>query len=268
MKKNFYYFLGFVKSFFSYFDRFIFNSFSLLSIIAMFLCTIVLITFTITQITTSMGTTVIFKDTTDWILTLLGFDIDNLTNNKYVSILGMISSVVAVLVTLWFSVITTIKYFRQKHELRKKSLIKKEYIHEDGKDDLEVMYNYYKKADEVIVFSGDFSWLDKHEKLKEIILLLVYERKITFVSYKSEEFVERSISNIKLYEEIKCRFKFDSDLKIKCSLVKANQGIVFLSKVDNTIEGGDKNIFVISGRNDGRDLLNTISAFCNPFVHE
>ena len=254
-----------IKYFLFRLERFFVSITTITAIIAMFACTIILISFTATQMNTEIGVGSIYKDISNWTLNTAGISVADLNNQQYRSLLVSFTGSIAVLVTLWFSIITTIKYIYNRSELKRHSLIKKERIYQDGTDDLNVMLRFYKKADKVTVFSGDFSWINANTKLKSVILRLASEKKISLVSYKSRDDVIKAINDTEIFETLEPRFIFDNEMKIKCSLVNTNQSSAFLYKVDKLVEGGGLNVCIISSRDDANYLLETLASFCIPF---
>jgi hypothetical protein len=237
----------------------------LLSMLMMFFTTYILVTFTFTQVALSVGSSTSFKKQTDFFLSLINIETNNLNPTQYTALLAAVIGAVAVLVTLWFSVASLISYLKHRNELSKKALIQKEMVYTDGEEDLKVMLRYYKNANSVIVFSGDFSWISKNNELLRVIQRLSSESKISFVSYKSANVVESAIGST-LYNEFHQRFRFDQDTQLKCSLVKINHSKVFIYKVDREVEGGDKNVCIIPGKDDARYLLETLESLCKQYA--
>lgn len=60
---------------------------------------------------------------------------------------------------------------------KRRSPIKEKPVYRDGEDDLDIMHEYYRGASNVIVFSGDFSWISSSQKLKKEISRLSEEKK-------------------------------------------------------------------------------------------
>ncbi len=236
----------------------------LLAILAMFYSAFVLVSLTSTQVSVSFGWSPVFKSHTDGVLNLLGFKAADMSNQQYVSVLSALVGSMAVVVTLWFAIATLLKYIEQRRELANKAVIKKEIVHLDGKDDLAIMLRYFKDADAVTVFSGDFSWLLVDEKLRFQVNRLVRERKISFVSYKDELIVRNSVGQ--LYDQFAPYFRYEPSCRLKCSLVTINQTRVFLYKVDTTAEGGDKSVCIVSSKDEARYLLETLNTLCARYI--
>lgn len=57
-------------------------------------------------------------------------------------------------------------------------------------DDLKVMLEYYKRAEEITVFAGDFNWINSNTDLKNVILSLARQNKIRLISNKDRDRVK------------------------------------------------------------------------------
>lgn len=266
MKAVYYRFGVPIIQFFRYLEGAAIRLLTILAILAMFLSTAILIAFTEAQISMSLGIDSAAKQVPDYIFSYVGVDVGSLDSAKYVSLLSSSIGVVAVAVTLWFSFVTTIKYFNNIQEAKKHSIIGKAPVYEDGVDDLKVMLKYYKVANEVTVYSGDFSWVTKDEKLKIEVVRLASEQKISMISYKDESNVKAALNDSILFESLKDCFIFNSSVNKKCSLVRINNKAVFLYKVNNKVIGGKNNVCILYGRGDGEYLVESISSLCKPHI--
>lgn len=253
-----------IKNIFNKLDRALVSTLTITSLIIMISCTFILISLTATQISSAPNPESIFTKVSNLVLSSLAIPTSEITAEKYRSLASTITGVIAVLVTLWFAVVTTVKHMYGKIEQKRRSPIKEKPVYRDGEDDLDIMHEYYRGASNVIVFSGDFSWISSSQKLKKEISRLSEEKKISFISYKSEKNVEKSITDKEMYRKIKDLMQFDSKFKIKCSLVQGIQSSAFLYKVDETSVGGNKKICIISGTGDARYLLSALSSLCEP----
>ena len=106
-------------------------------------------------------------------------------------------------VSLILTVYAFCQYRKAQDNIKKASPIQTIKIKEDGIDDLKVMLPYYKKAEKVTVFAGDFSWITQNEEMLEAILALVNKQAINFVSYKTEEIVSGAINNTSIFRQVK-----------------------------------------------------------------
>jgi hypothetical protein len=132
------------------------------------------------------------------------------------------------------------------------------------------MLEHYKLAEKVIVFSGDFSWIRSNEYLKEEMYRLAKLKKLSLISYKSEEIVKTAIEDEKVFDyfKSKARFHFNSNKKIKCSLVQIRGNLTFLYNSDQTPCGGKNKVCVIYSNNSGRALLDILGPLCLDYERE
>lgn len=96
-----------------------------------------------------------------------------------------------------------------------------------GVEDIRVMASYYRRADFVAVFSGDFSWIAVDNEIKKIIENLVESNKIRFYSSKSRNVVAGSLGR-EIFDRYLPFFHFNSPAEFKASLVKMQGGAQYL----------------------------------------
>jgi hypothetical protein len=236
------------------------------SIFLMLGCTYVLVAFTATQVAvaTKQAPVPVLAGSTRWILSIVGVDTSKVTASDYPDVLSAAVGAVAVLVTLWYSVTTTAAFFRYKKDLQRKALVREEPVYQEGRDDLDAMEKYYRGAESVIVFSGDFSWLNSSHPLVAETDRLCQSRKIKFVSYKTEQDVRAGLGQ--RFSAYETQFVFDSGIKLKCSLVQKGQRKVLLYVADTTVDSdGAKKVCVISGKDEAQYLLQTIDELCKNY---
>ncbi len=156
------------------------------------------------------------------------------------------------------ALVTAVYQFIRKDKINP---IKKHYVR-NRDDDLLKMVEYYENAEEVYVFSGDFSWIGKNSKLKNAITRLQKANKIRFFSYKSETQVEQGLDNEedrKFFRDLYHLFEFNVPAKIKCSWIKRQMDSLLVYKVDASFDGpGVATVNVLTGQGRARYLLDVI----------
>lgn len=65
------------------------------------------------------------------------------------------------------SLVTFISYFRKNVGFRRKSCFRKKEIFNTGKDDVQIMCDFFKGANFVAIYSHSFGWLKKARKLEK-----------------------------------------------------------------------------------------------------
>lgn len=65
------------------------------------------------------------------------------------------------------SLVTFISYFRKNVDFRRKSCFRKREIFNTGEDDVKIMYDFFKGANFVAVYSYSFEWIKKVTKLEK-----------------------------------------------------------------------------------------------------
>jgi hypothetical protein len=123
------------------------------------------------------------------------------------------------------------------------------------------MYKYYEKAEGILVFSGDFSWLKNDTRISS--LLLGKGDRVTYTSYKSRAEIEASLGH-DLFGAVEKRFRFARPVPLKCSIVSYSADKVFLYKTQFVAANGDikSMICVVSPSDDSRYLLDALEGLC------
>lgn len=176
----------------------------------------------------------------DLLITTKVDDINQLTNDSYSNYVSGFLGVWGTLGAASATVGTCIYWRRFNREVKRRvAAAEQRFNRRQGFDvepvqegtigDLKWMTPYYRNAGKIIVFAGSFDWLNNYKPLRKIIVELAKKDKITFISYRDEGVVRNALSKIEisdgdsgstnLYDILKERFRFNSGLKIICSLV-------------------------------------------------
>lgn len=234
----------------------------------MFLAAGVLYALTATQVATSVGGRVhpFWRSISNFVLKLMGTAPDRLEGSKYSEALSVVIGAVGVVVTVYFALTAFISILKSRRDLEKRSLIRSRRVFTDGVEDVDEMLRFYERAEWVVVFAGDFSWLNPASALLSSVQRLASAGKITLVSYKSEETVRQSIEST-VYAELAHCFRFEPDRKLKCSLVRVGHRNVLLYLVDAVADDIDyKQVCTVDGRDNARYLMETMENLCRPFI--
>lgn len=113
---------------------------------------------------------------------------------------------------LLLSMITLASYLKKRSVERKVSCFKKNEVINSGKDDVDIMCQYYENADFVSISSTSFEWLKNNQKAKDILENLAKYGKLNL-------FTSGEITHVK-----KC---FDDCTNMKNSLKKSNASLRF-----------------------------------------
>lgn len=177
--------------------------------------------------------------------------------------LSLVLNTLFFLVSFLFAVAPVLVIFKHKKELKKSKSIKPYRIYRDGVDDQKIMKDYYRNAEELIVYSGDFSWVATNRDLREEIIRLSNVRKITLVSYKSENVVKSGVSDEDLFRILIPCFVFDYKQQIKCSYIKRGGSSYFLYKFESMLAGETvSHVYVLTDSHETRYLLEILGKFC------
>lgn len=244
-------------------DRITIFIFHILAIGFLILATTLLMSLAVDQFDHKSTAGTLSRTINQTLLELFGIDHSNFGKQEYQQVLSTIMAAVTVLVTLWFAVVTFIKHIHNKSVLRREGYIETNPVYQTGKEDLACMLKYFRSASEVTVFSGDFSWIKDNVELRNQVIRLADEEKISFISSKSKSRVKSAISNDSVFDSLAHLFHFNSGIEVKCSIVSNNSNSVLLYKVDDSYKHGDVKVCVASGKGDAYYLLKAIRAFCD-----
>lgn len=196
----------------------------------------------------------------DWITTTsiscLGINKLDLPGDSYKSYVITIKDVSIALLSLWLAFIPLFAIWKKRVELAKKSSFIVRPIHTDGEDDYKILIQYLKNAENVVLFSGNFSWLTKHQFFHQRVRELHNEGKIKLISYRTREEVINAIRDTAVVDELGNSFIFESRCKIKASFIRTLNKYVFLYK--NTEE---KKVVILRETEDSRYILKAINEF-------
>lgn len=199
-----------------------------------------------------------------YIFKIVGYDVVSLPPTQYSAILSTTSSTVALVVAICFAVFSAINLVKHRKDVKKQAIIQTKRVYVDGVDDLKIMLDYYKLAEKVVVYAGDFDWLTKNKDLKNEISRLAKEEKIDLFSHRDENTIKNSIDDDEIFNLLIPRFHFDYDKRIKCSIVETKGNQVFLYKSEQKIVGRENNVCIIQGINEGQYLLQIIINLLGP----
>jgi len=157
----------------------------------------------------------------------------------YASLLSYLLTILLVLVTFIFGLTPLLNYFQQRRERKKNRFAISHEIYEPEKDDLEIMYKHFSRSEMVKVISGDYSWICKHQKLKDVLIELAQNGKLKLISYKSQQQVVAGIANQNIFNQLRGCFSFENqDRILKCSYVTRPGLDIFLYRYTD-YRGGD-----------------------------
>lgn len=213
------------------------------------------------------------------VLQLFQIDPEELTDDAYARVIATALSGFLALIALWYSVVPVLAYFKHRAALEKASVVEIHPVRPGSKDDLQTMYNYYRKATYITVFSGDFDWILKHTELRNLIVRLAGQQKILLVSYKQQGEIEQGwkdtaeeLDMAESYEKtlakLHSRFRFPEEKrKFKFTLIEiGSDQHSFLSLVP-AFPGKerDTNIGVHSGKSaHALAIVKVVREFCDP----
>ncbi len=174
---------------------------------------------------------------------------------------------------------------RLKREVREAHGLQVFEVRNEGVDDLGKMLEFYEGAEHIIVFCGDYDWLqpsnlkknekynesskrqkrkmeEMAEKMRDFVTSYASQEKITLVSSKSEDLVREGLSNGNndaLFESLSPRFVLDAPVGIKCSLIEmVNEKYTFLYR---SYSGDKRHLFnanIFTKGKESEELINIL----------
>ena len=174
------------------------------------------------------------------------FSTRNELTNKVSQITFFVSVIVAVLGVI-YSLISSDTVAARISRFKQKFPIKVVPISSIGVDDIDLMARYYKNAEYVSVFSGDFSWLNADNSIASVVENLVSNKRIKFFSSKSRSEVAEKIGPEKFRRYLPY-FQFGESTGFKASLIQMQGGTQYL--LYNKREAEAKNDIIVFENKD------------------
>ena len=244
---------------------------SALAIVVLFLglgfFTFLLISLSACQIASlsSQAPPAVFQRFAQAFVLVLGVDIRSIPAAQAGSLFAPLQNAILVIVSTWFALLPVLVLAKWRMRARRREVVRAMPVRDGNGDDLEIMRRYYKGAEEIIVFSGDFSWITESDPLQAEIRRLAKSEKIKLISYKTAAQVESAMGNPPLFGELKACFAFQSPARVKCSLVSYTGGRVFLYRLSQPgVEGGEPKVCVLREAENTRPLLEALRVLCQP----
>ena len=187
--------------------------------------------------------------------------IGDVPGQQYATALASLLNVFIAIVSIMFAVVFPVWAIYKQTTSKSLRIYR---IFEDGVDDLKVMLKYYRGAENVTVFSGDFDWVSKNPEVRKEISRLSREGKISLISYKSDQEVQTAFGDDDFFQELRSCFQFNSGREAKCSYVKHTGTSVFLYKFKKR-DGGEMRptVGAIHDSEDTRYLLQVLENLCH-----
>ena len=133
-------------------------------------------------------------------------------------------------------------------------------------DDLRIMATHFRDAENVTVFAGDFSWLLTDRQIRDIVIGLNEDAKVTLVSSRNEGEVEKELNRSEPTRQLLAslkesrRIQFNSKLAIKLSLIKSNERYRILYRFESTELSSSKyKMCIVTDTDATHRLLDAIS---------
>lgn len=198
---------------------------------------------------------------------VVGFVSEQKDQGKILLLKRQILEVLVIVEPIVVALAGPLTYFVMLRNIKRQQPIKSKRIRLKG-DDLKVMAHHYKRAEEVYVFSGDFSWVSegKNKALIDSVIRLADDEKIKFFSYKDEARVAQAFEHsgkLNLFHQLKPLFTFNTSTRIKGSLIRTQSQPVFIYRNDEShLRDGSSTINTLTGHNQARYLVTIINELC------
>lgn len=235
-------------------------AFAVLAVMLSFLVFLVLASFTAVHLNRIAETSAppLFEKVTATVLHFWG--VSSKSPQEYATAVAVGLNGLLVGASVLFAVQPFMTFYIHRRKLRHQQSVQEFRVYEDGVDDTKVLEKYYRDAEKITVFSGDFDWIRRSEKLQAN--LREKRGRVNLVSYKNEEEVAVALGP-DLFNEFRRFFYFGCPARIKCSLVEYPGHKVFLYK--SLLPEGDqmsKVVCVVAGAGNSRYLLDALAVLC------
>lgn len=228
--------------------------------------TLSVLSFSITYIALQANRTppTITREITDLLLQIFDPNISVSSPDVYISSLSLLINTLFFVITLLFAITPFLTIIQYRRDVKRRSSIKSFRVFVDERDDLEIMLEYYRGAQEVTVYAGDFSWVSRNLALQQEIIRLAQAGKIRLISYKEQAVVKNGIGNDQLFGILSSHFMYQSGKEAKCSYIKRQGNSFFLYKSESMVFGQIvKHVYVLTDSPETRYLLYTLEKFCH-----
>jgi len=149
-------------------------------------------------------------------------------------------------------------------------LLRRKRIYRGTMLDLDVMCREMRNASNVLIYSGDFSFISRHSRLSEILYNLAGRGNLTLISYKDEDTVLRaaraSTQHIEMIDQLVTagKIRFEAPERAKYSLVTRPGGQAFLFRYE---EDDESFVATLSATNAAsRALVDTVLCLTRSLV--
>jgi len=151
------------------------------------------------------------------------------------------------------SLVTFISYFKKNIDFRRKSCFRKKEIYKTGKEDIEIMYEYFKGANFVAIYSHSFSWI-KNELILPVLTELANKNKLKLYTGDKLDDVKQRLTNH--CEETLINCLQQSNVNLRFSFVERNNSKYLLYRLED-----NPHVYVISvhENQESQYLLQTLS---------
>lgn len=140
----------------------------------------------------------------------------------------------------------------------------------EGDEDLKLMRKFINGADKVEIISGDFSFIDTDQELKVMLKKLAFSKKLTLISYKSENKVKPELFAKSVGRDIVQKLEDDDSIffnfpvHAKITIVTHGQTRRLLYRYWRSDQGNQyRYMGIIRDTANTRDLLDVISQMTN-----
>ncbi len=183
--------------------------------------------------------------------------------------LSILVGVLGAFTTSFFSLAAGVSTLYLRRKIKERATIQTFRVYREGVDDIKIMLREYARGSRVVIFGGDFSWVDK-PGAKDRIIQLASRKHIKFISYKSITEIQREIDKA-MFEIISPMLSSEKSLEgLKASLIYDSDGNLLAYLYQTKSDDREKiHVCKVQGINpDGRRLLQQIQSFARSYPHE
>lgn len=180
--------------------------------------------------------------------------------------LSILVGVLGAFATSFFSLAAGASTFYLRRKIRERATIQTFRVYREGVDDIKIMLREYARGSRVVIFGGDFSWVDR-PSARDRIIQLANRRHIKFISYKCTSEIQSEIDK-EMFGIISPMLSSEKSPEgLKASLIYNSDGNL-LAYLYQTKSDDQERVHVckVQGANpDGRRLLQQIQSFARNY---
>lgn len=213
-----------------------------------------------TQVTMQSGNAPndIFKVVSDCVVGFMSGNVETLGTNQYLQTLTPLLQGATFIATVFFIAVPYISVSRRLRRRRKMESLKVVRLTGRGQD-IEIMSRHFRNAEEIIINSGDFSWILENSNMRDLVVDMANRHKLKLISYRSRDEVKESLGD-QLFNRLESSLSYAPERNIKCAVISHTTEKTFLYKV---VTYNEERMCILRSDRNSQYLLEALHKMCS-----